>query len=183
MNSPNHSSYRQEKAGFYAIQAQRLARAGIMHNGGPVKVQVVAGLTGSASFRNPSPWRQSGAKLHQLPSLFITSVATSNVEREKLCRTSQNSPLHSRSLRRLQHVSLPINRSQTLRQAPRLAPLSQGSRAEAALTSQQQPLSAVSPAQRCRSSKATSTRTPARFSQHANAALPHLGRAAFCVLR
>ena len=62
-------------------------------------------LFGGAAFRNPSPWRPSGAYVHGQPLFFFGGSARFNFERDKLCQKQLRSSQLSFCLYPLQGAS------------------------------------------------------------------------------
>lgn len=131
--------------------------------------------------RNPSPRRQSGAKLFRLPPFFRSGARTFR-KREIECLKSLQSSLHSRlpqaflAACRLTHLLL------VLPPAPHSAERPLSSLAEAARTLPQLPLPVASSALRSQSSKPTSfaghlSRTMISIS---NAVCPDVAGGVFC---
>lgn len=138
-----------------------------------------------ATFRNPSPWRQSGATLRLLPSFFVSAAQALNVERDKICRISQKLLPYLQCRLALQAAKqLLTHLLPTRLLAQRSARLSQPLPVVAAQTSQPRPLLAVLQARLCPSNKLIfSQRLALRSYTIANAVLPDRGRAAFCISR
>lgn len=175
--------YRQDKAVLAAALRKGLAVARLEDKGCDVKMRQARVPASASTFRNPSPWRQSGARLHQLPHLFISAVAFCNIERELLCLRLQKSHLPSRLSQVWQHASqtrLSIMPPRAQRSEQRQA----SSLVAAALTLPQALLLAPLRVLLSRFSKQHHVRGLTRhIHKHANAVLPCPGRAAFCVPR
>lgn len=92
MNSRKHLTCRQKLAQTCVKTRARLANGARMRD---VFQQVQARVfeLPQAPFRNPSPWRQSGANMHMLPPFFIEGAAAIKHEREFTCPKSPSSAL------------------------------------------------------------------------------------------
>ena len=146
MNSRKALTFRQKPAQTTALHRLGLSCA---HSAGHNLWQVSARVLEPTQtpFRNPSPWRQSGANVHVLPPFFIGGAAAFTFEREFTCphspksqqRLSLQPPLPAAfRLRRL--------RFSPLRQAQRSAQQPVRSSAARPLMLQRAQLSAVQPA-------------------------------------
>ncbi len=85
MIQPKAAWDRQLQACFGLRGARRFAAARNALNTTGTRVRSVLVLFVGAFFRNPSPWRQSGANLHLLPLFSKHATAKRNFERDLLC--------------------------------------------------------------------------------------------------
>ncbi len=90
MNSRKSLIRRQDQACFASLCSKDFAARGFACTLASVKLRWIGVPFQQAAFRNPSPWRQSGAKLHLLPLFFLQAASTINFEREIKCRKSQS---------------------------------------------------------------------------------------------
>ena len=105
MNSRKGLNSRQDQAEKARVSQKGFAGRGFARTLTFVKLCLVNASFFSAAFRNPSPWRQSGATLHLLPPFFISAAYIHNSEREIKCSDSQKSLLHLSCPSPLQAVS------------------------------------------------------------------------------
>ena len=185
MNSRKLLGFRRDQASSSVLRAKCLAVLTNSFMVGGVKKRQNDNSFKVATFRNPSPWRQSGATLHLLPSFLVNAADVFNFEREKECHISQKSPLYLLCQRALQaakqHLILLLPMQPLAR--PLVQPLLQ-SQAAAVLMLLPQPSLVASLARHCPSSNPTFSQPFAlRSKTKANAVLPQMGRAAFCVSR
>ena len=184
MNSRKPLEFRRDQACLARPCSKGFALRSFACNVHKVKLRWIDVPFQHAAFRNPSPWRQSGARLHLLPLFFIMAEQANNFERDTECLNSQKS---------LQHLFWsPVLRVATQRlitkfkvqqQARPLAHLQAQLSAEAIPTSQRAPSLAASLARLSQLTNLHSARSnlAARLNTYANAVLPLSGRAAFCV--
>lgn len=107
----------QKSAQTSGMQGKTLAIRGI---GKQTETRVQACVLGPnhAPFRNPSPWRQSGANMYLLPPFFMGGAAAFTDKRELYkCRNSQNLVPLFCSSQRLLHVRPRRARFSLLQQA------------------------------------------------------------------
>lgn len=183
MKSRNPLAFRQEQACLAGLFSKRFA----VRSQGFMVLVVKMRRNGvplwTAAFRNPSPWRQSGASMYLLP-LFLTRAALiHNFEREIKCRKLQNSAPHLSCP--LQSQAAWLNRTsrfKALQQALQSVRSRVKRLAAAALTLQPVRSLAASQARPQQPTKTHSARRlSARSHTDANVALPLWGGAAFCV--
>lgn len=183
MKSRNPLAFRQDQACLARARSKSFAQSSQGFMVLAVKMRQIGVPFWSAAFRNPSPWRQSGASMHLLP-LFLTKAALfHNFEREIKCRKLQNSAPHLFCPSQWQAVWLnQTAKFKALQQVPQLARSRVKRLAAATLTLQQVRSSVASLARLPQPTKSHSAHGfAARFHTYANVALSSLGRAAFCV--
>lgn len=147
MNSRNALTFRQKPAHIQAALTARLANEVFPYQSAS---QVPACVLGPnhAPFRNPSPWRQSGANVYLLPPFFAVGAAAFLEKRESnTCRKSQNLAHRSCSSLRLLRARLRRAKSSPQPQARQSAQQRVPSLVVPALISLQAPSSVVQQAQ------------------------------------
>ena len=126
---PSNQTRRQVQAGLLVAQAKRFAPRCKARNGNGATLYRDLVLNFDAAFRNPSPWRQSGASMHLLPPFFTGALAKRNFERDSLCQKQQKFSRLWRSLVLSQDASALNPKFKTLQAAQRLVQLQQQLRA------------------------------------------------------
>lgn len=86
---PKESKIRQVQAGLKPSWTKSFCVVSFGCNVKIVRLRRFLVLFYGAGFRNPSPWRQSGASMHALPPFFLGAFAKRNFERDKLCQRQQ----------------------------------------------------------------------------------------------
>lgn len=155
----NAGCFRQDIAHYLPAGAQAFARAGDAATVQHVPAARLSINPERRAVRNPSPWRQSGAKLHVLPPFFARRRVFHKTERERSCSKLLNSLPSQPS-----HSVLPVACS------PQAAAFSLLPQAQPLARSQVQPLVAATPTSQPVPSLAASQ---ARLSQPSNTAFKH----------
>lgn len=116
-------NFGQKLASFSGVASARLARAFNVCKVERVKAHRICVPQRWPTFQNPSPWRQSGVKLHLLPPFFTARAAAIGTKREILCPILQKSSQSSRCRHLLPVACSQIRKSRTLQAARLLAQL------------------------------------------------------------
>lgn len=186
MNLPKGLKYRHNQADLMGFGAKRFPMQQTACTFNLLKLRQTLVLFYSAAFRNPSPWRQSGASIHLLPPFFFGAFAKRNFERDRLCQKQlESSPLSLCQSPLLGALRL-IARHNKPQVAQRLV-LPQLQSRVATQAKSSQPASLVQLLARL----SQQTKTEFRFSRHCAAdafntserCFAPSGRAAFCVSR
>lgn len=120
MNLPSILRRRQIQAGLRKRAAKGFSSAFVARNDACTKLYRDLVLFFGTAFRNPSPWRQSGASMHLLPPFFFGAFAKRNFERDLLCQKQQRFSRLWRFLVPSQLVSALSHKFKTLQAAPLL---------------------------------------------------------------